>query len=92
MVSNFSSVSTLDTFTEEFVYNMVQSELQDIYFSSTNKEDYNCSITSEEIEAALKSTGDTSPGPDQIPYVLFRKMNVRTKKSATKLLQSSVEH
>ena len=80
MVSNFSSVSSLNNFTEEFVYNMVQSELQDIDFSSTNEEDYNCSITSDELEAALKSTGDTSPGPDQIPYVLLRMMNVEQRK------------
>ena len=40
----------------------------------------NCSTTSEELEAALKSTGDTSPGPDQIPYVLWRKMNVEQRK------------
>ena len=53
MVSNFSSVTSLDNFTEEFVYNMVQSELQDIDFSSTNEEHYNCSITPEELEAAL---------------------------------------
>ena len=80
MVSNFSSVSSLDNFTEEFVYNMVQSELQGIDFFSPNEEDYNCSITSEELEAALKSTGDTSPGPDQIPYVLLRKTNVEQRK------------
>ena len=80
MVSNFSSVSSLDNFSEEFVYNMIQSELQDIDVSSTNEEDYNCSITSEELEAALKSTGDTSPGPDQIPYVLLRKINVEQRK------------
>ena len=86
MVSNFSGISSLDNFTEEFVYNMVQSGLQDIDFSSTNEEDYNCSITPEELEAALKSTGDTSPGPDQIHYVLLRKDDHGTKKSATRLL------
>ena len=80
IVAHFAKVSSLDNFYEEFVFNMVQTEMQKINFSSENEKDYNCSFSFLELEAVLSKTPDTSPGPDEIPYVLLRKLNIEQKK------------
>ena len=84
LVSHFSSVSSLDHFEDEFVYNMVEAEIQDIDFKTNNEEDYNCNLTYEELELALEGSKDAFPGPDDIPYILLRKMSTANKKSLLK--------
>ena len=39
------------------------------------------SATFEDIESAPKSESDPSPGPDQIPYILLKKMSSDQRKS-----------
>ena len=45
--SHFSNINSLDDFDDEFVYNMVEAEMQEIDFKTDNEEDYNCSLQSD---------------------------------------------
>ena len=55
-VAHFEKVSSLDNFAVEFVFNMVQAEMQEINFSSKDEEDYNCSFSFRELQAVQSKT------------------------------------
>lgn len=77
--SNFESSSSDENYEEEFLrYRSSREEgFQDLFPS--NSEPVNSLITFEELNDALGSTKDSSPGPDGIPVVFLKRMSDRAK-------------
>ena len=56
-----------------------REELQYLDFTTDKVEPYNLPFTKREFDAALASSNNTAPGPDDIPYEMFRHISKNTK-------------
>ena len=70
----FANVSRRDADTPSAQLRRTQ-EARPLDFSSGGGEAYNLPFTMQEFQAALSACGDTSPGPDDIPYAMIRRLS-----------------
>ena len=71
----YSSINSDSNFSEIFLLHKVETEFSQIYFPPTNGEDYNNLFTLEELNSALKTCKDTSPGEDGIHYLMLKNLS-----------------
>ena len=57
----------------------LQEEKTTSDFTTLKSEPYNFPFTMKELESTLSHCKDTSPGPDDIPYVMIRHYTYETK-------------
>lgn len=72
LASHFSSVSSQDNIPLQSRLLKDELEAQPLSFCGGESEPYNVPFTLIELEHALKSTSDTAPGPDRIPYAFLK--------------------
>ena len=70
----FSSVSSNNNYSEVFLTHKVEEEFTPIVFPPSNGKNYNKDFTLKELKTALRSCTDTSPGEDDIPYIMIKKL------------------
>ena len=70
----FSTVSSDEHYTNDFMTYKTQEEAQPIDFSSDNKEHYNRPFTPEELNYCLSKTNDTSPAKNKVHYKMIKNM------------------
>ncbi|KAI5728073.1 hypothetical protein M8J77_011106 [Diaphorina citri] len=70
----FHKNSDLSSHSDTFQTFKELSEREPLHFSDSNSDPYNAPITMREIERALNSRKDTSPGIDKISYVMLKKL------------------
>ena len=71
----YSSINSDSNFSEMFLLHKVETEFSQIYFPPPNGEDYNNLFTFEELNSALKTCKDTSPGEDGIHYLMLKNLS-----------------
>ena len=69
---HFADVSSPNNYTEEF--RRIRNSQVAINFSPDNSEEYNAQFSLEELQDALMSTEDSSPGEDGIIYAMIRQL------------------
>lgn len=69
---NFAHNSSNNNYTPEFQQYKQSREHHPINFTSKNTEPYNMLLTMEELNNALQSTQDSSPGSDEIHYQFLK--------------------
>ena len=77
---SFARISNYDNHPPIFKNNRIQWENKFLDFSSNNIEKYNNNFIEREMENALNSCSNTSPGPDQITYRMIKELpnNMKT--------------
>ncbi|KAI5723741.1 hypothetical protein M8J76_010312 [Diaphorina citri] len=76
----FHKNSDLSSHSDTFQTFKELSEREPLHFSVSNSDPYNAPITMREIERALNSRKDTSPGIDKISYNFFNKVQCGFRK------------
>ena len=70
----FSNISSDNNYSEEFLLHKIETEFSQVHFLPSNGEKYNNIFTLNELETALNSCLDTSPGEDGIHYLMIKKL------------------
>ena len=70
----FSGISATENYNIDFFETKIRTEQNILDFSSPNDEIYNSPFTEWELDRALKSTKNTSPGPDKIQNLMLKKL------------------
>ena len=73
--ANVSSKSEVAPF-HQYRWNEEQKPLD---FTAEREEHYNLPFTEREFDSALAACKDSAPGPDEIPYAMFRHVSFNTK-------------
>ena len=79
MVDSFSNVSSNLRYSPEFQSLKIDSEQYMPNFNSDNTEVFNSFIKMRELEYALMSAGNTTPGDDQVNYQMLKQLNSNSK-------------
>jgi len=80
LAESFARVSSNDNYNAHFKGLKYAAEHNNIDFSSNNLEHYNQLFTIEELQGAIGSTKETSPGADCITNSMFKSMTIDTLK------------
>ena len=75
----FSMISSNDNYSEDFLLHKIESEFHDIVFPDTGRETYNLAFTKREMDDALDSCTDSSPGIDGITYSMLSNLSVEQR-------------
>ena len=70
----FSNISSDNNYSEEFLLHKIETEFSPVHFPPSNGESYNNIFTFNELETALQSCSDTSPGEDGIHYLMIKNL------------------
>ena len=81
---HFSSVSSASNYSAEF--QRIRNTQVDLNLSGGNSEHYNARFSLKELNEALLSTSDTSPGEDTILNVMLRKLPDEAKRYLLKII------
>jgi hypothetical protein len=77
LAKRYTGISSDGQYTQIFRNRKEEEETTQTTINVDNMEPYNCPITEEELDQALKSCTGSSPGPDlQIHYVFLKQMEV----------------
>ena len=71
----FADISSGQHYTRRFENLKRQREAMELDFTSENAETYNDNITRREVNAALKKSGNSAPGPDGVYYEMLRNLH-----------------
>ena len=82
----FAYVSSKYSSDARFKDRKEQEEREVLDFSTDQKIGYNEAITADELEYALKLTGDSAPGPDDVCYSMLKRLAPSSKKLLLDLL------
>ena len=72
--SHFSDVSSNNSYSRQFNTQREIKEKIPLRFNSTNRESYNSEITPDEFKSALQKCSNTSPGKDNIHYIMLKNL------------------
>jgi len=75
LAQHLSSVSSHEAFPPEFQTIKRNAEISEINFHTLDAKEYNCEITMDEVESALKTTTNTAPGGDNIHYAMLKHLS-----------------
>lgn len=78
LADHYEQVSSSNNYRPEFLRTKFRRELENINFESNENFDYNDPITIHELTGVLNQCSDTSPGQDQITYLMLQKMHATT--------------
>ena len=67
-----------NSYDPDFTRRKVQIEEQPLQFNIDDVSNYNDDITMAELQKAISRTGNSSPGPDGIPYIVLRNLPLPT--------------
>ena len=74
LAESFLRVSSETNYSDRFRQHKEVEERTNLDFSSDNTEEYNALFTMAELQHALSSCGNTSPGPDKIHYLILKNL------------------
>ena len=74
--SFFSSVSSDNNYSENFLLHKIEEELNPIAFPHSANEKYNTLFSLDDLSTALESCKDSSPGEDGIHYTMLKHLPV----------------
>ena len=74
LAESFLRVSSETNYSDRFRQHKEVEERTNLDFSSDNTEEYNALFTIGELQHALSSCGNTSPGPDKIHYLMLKSL------------------
>ena len=75
---HFANVSKKDEDSPGYLYRH-NEERVNLNFMTNQNESYNSPFTEKEFDAALATCNETAPGPDDIPYEMFKHVSRNTK-------------
>lgn len=78
LASHFESVSSNNSYSQQFLLIKQTSELNELNFSTKTDLMYNSPITLREVKGVLKQCKKTAPGQDQITCEMIRNSNANS--------------
>ena len=78
LAEHFARVSRPDASSPGYQFRMREQQ-QALDFTAAHVHSYNLPFTEKEFDDAMSSCGDTSPGPDDIPYAMLKNVSSDTK-------------
>ena len=79
MGSNFQEISSLENIDPEIRRKMIDKE-KNLNFKTQIKEEYNMEFTINELNETLKTCDSSSPGADNISYIMLKHLSIQAKK------------
>ena len=79
LAKSFSDVSSTNNYSDIFKRHKIQCEQTPLDLNDNNNEQYNRPFTIRELNHALSSTKDSSPGPDGIHYQMIKNLPKNAK-------------